>query len=384
MKNRIGPPVEGEDFVGREKEINHVWKKIEEGNHFILAAPRRVGKSSFGKKILKIANDNTWKVLELNLEGISSEKQFLKEFIYQIKEESWWASVKSNANETLMAIVDSVNSIETGVGKIEFDWSKTENLYKDLKKLLESLDNCLIMMDELTIYLNRLEVESGTKRTEYFLNWLRSFRQKSNTQIRWIFCSSVSIENYTNLNNMSYTLNDVHSLSIGAFDKSTALLLLEKLEENKTFAISDNHKNYVLKKIGWLLPYFIQLYFSKIEYEIIHNRKKITKQTLDDIYTDLLENKTLDTWVERLVDYKANAGWAKKILKINCKTAEGLTKARLIDSLTQQIPDIEEREEVVIKVLNMLLNDGYLIKEKDKYPFRSPFLRDYWFNKFVI
>jgi uncharacterized protein len=31
----------------------------------------------------------------------------------------------------------------------------------------------------------------------------------------------------------------------------------------------------------------------------------------------------------------------------------------------------------------MLTNDGYLIEEDGLYQFRSPLLRDFWFNRFV-
>lgn len=32
MHNIIGPPVTGEDFFGREKEIQYAWKSIKNGN----------------------------------------------------------------------------------------------------------------------------------------------------------------------------------------------------------------------------------------------------------------------------------------------------------------------------------------------------------------
>ena len=50
--NIIGPPVEGENFFGREKELDFAWNHIKKGNSIILSAPRRIGKSSFAKKLL--------------------------------------------------------------------------------------------------------------------------------------------------------------------------------------------------------------------------------------------------------------------------------------------------------------------------------------------
>ena len=55
MKNKAGPPVEGDDFFGREKELAYAWRKLQSGNSLLLAAPRRVGKTSFAKKLLSLA-----------------------------------------------------------------------------------------------------------------------------------------------------------------------------------------------------------------------------------------------------------------------------------------------------------------------------------------
>lgn len=43
IRNLIGPPVTGMDFIGREKELADAWKAIEDTNSLLLASPRRVG-----------------------------------------------------------------------------------------------------------------------------------------------------------------------------------------------------------------------------------------------------------------------------------------------------------------------------------------------------
>ncbi|MDR3286973.1 MAG: hypothetical protein LBT27_05990 [Prevotellaceae bacterium] len=48
--NKVGSVVEGNNFFGRTKELERALELLENGNSLILAAPRRVGKSSFSKK----------------------------------------------------------------------------------------------------------------------------------------------------------------------------------------------------------------------------------------------------------------------------------------------------------------------------------------------
>ena len=42
VKNLVGPPVVGEDFVGRKEELAEAVRMISQGNSLLLASPRRV------------------------------------------------------------------------------------------------------------------------------------------------------------------------------------------------------------------------------------------------------------------------------------------------------------------------------------------------------
>ena len=70
LTNITGAPVEGENFFGREKELDFDVKQIKAGNSLILSAPRRVGKSSFAKKVLEILGNDGWNTVEINLEEV--------------------------------------------------------------------------------------------------------------------------------------------------------------------------------------------------------------------------------------------------------------------------------------------------------------------------
>lgn len=46
ISNKIGPPVEGDDFFGREKEIRKANRLLDNNHSLLLSAPRRIGESS--------------------------------------------------------------------------------------------------------------------------------------------------------------------------------------------------------------------------------------------------------------------------------------------------------------------------------------------------
>ena len=71
------------------------------------------------------------------------------------------------------------------------------------------------------------------------------------------------------------------------------------------------------------------------------------------------------------------------LLKHICQENQGSRRENLINVLSAQHQNIEEVESAVSHLLYMLKNDGYLMEENSLYLFRSPLLRDFWFNRFV-
>ena len=49
----------------------------------------------------------------------------------------------------------------------------------------------------------------------------------------------------------------------------------------------------------------------------------------------------------------------------------------------QESSRVGDMDYLLSKVLRMLENDGYIMKKEAVRVFRSPLLRDYWFNTFV-
>lgn len=84
IRNLIGPPVTGMDFIGREKELADAWKAIEDTNSLLLASPRRVGKSSFTMKLANKAEEKGWNALYLDLQGLKDEGEFISLIIRKL------------------------------------------------------------------------------------------------------------------------------------------------------------------------------------------------------------------------------------------------------------------------------------------------------------
>lgn len=389
MKNKIGPPVEGDDFFGREKELEYAWSLIKKGHSIKLSAPRRVGKSSFAKKLLTFAEKEKWNTLEINLEEVRTEEHFVKIFIHEIEKQGWWSKLKADSKGVLNSITENLNiSLEAfgAKGSLGFQ-SKKENVYDDLKKLLDHTKPTLIMVDEVTVMLNNIlsnDPENGKKNVEFFSNWLRSFRQVSDTKIFWVFCSSVGIDNFTHQHKISHSYNDVKPFPIDAFSEETAKEFLIALSESENITMTEEITNYFLQKIGWFLPFYIQILFEKYNYFMKVNRCESCMETIDKAYNHLLDGTDFNTWDERLTGYADLEVYARMLLKNICQAKEGTEKLNLQNIIFSRVNDADKTEKITTDTLYMLRNDGYIVtNENNKYAFRSPLLRDFWFKRHV-
>ena len=367
VNNIVGAPVGERNFFGRTKEIERAIELLEDGNNLILAAPRRVGKSSFARKLIEEMELKGWKGYNFNLEKLYTESDFVRHFLREIKGDSWW---ERHIPEKLGISVKDFS--------IEFNNQK-QNIYREVEKELPHNEKTLIVLDELTVFFeNALKKEDVGR----FLEWLRGLRLEPNSKIRWIFCSSISIEHFTHTQNLSHTINDFTPHKLAELKDNEPYLLVKALSISKNIDFSDDNIEYMLKKMGWHLPFFIQIFFKEI-IELIRDGKELSKATIDTAYKNLLNiDLYFYRWTERLNDYKDEKRLAHIVLNELSRTKTGGKVNQLYDLVYNELNDTEKADTVFKPLLRLLDTDGYIINNGDKYTFRSPLLRDYWYNQY--
>lgn len=387
MKNITGPPVQGENFFGREDEFDYVWKRIEDGNNVIFPSPRRVGKTSFALKLVDKAKKEGWNIISINLEKVSTEHDFIEMFIDKLKEQSWWESAKEKGSAFIEFFKQLKPSVSYGGASLELDWkSSKENIYKKLSELLNHDEKTLIFLDELTVLLTSIikSGEGGEKDVKDFLHWLRDIRITPDSNIRWIYCSSVGIENFTHKYGISDTINDVTDYNLKSYSREQSIAMLKQLGETNDLKLSDEILKSIVTYLDYCLPFFLQIIFEKINYLSKIENITLNNDIVDIAYKSLIEEKHFNTWVERIIEqYGDNKDYAFLILKHICQEKKGSRRGLLIDILASAGLNNNKAEDITALLIYMLKNDGYLIEESNLYRFRSPLLRDFWFNRFI-
>lgn len=185
ITNKVGPPVTGDDFYGRTEELSRAIKYLDTNHSLVLSAPRRIGKTSFAKRLLEEKQSKGWKCVYIDLEGVRTQDEFLQILINKFEISGIWTEAIGVAGGIVNRIFEGVK----GIGPVKFDFShpeKSENLYTTLSEVIDHTKDTLIVIDELTLFLSTMDRNPGTlQEAGFFLNWFRSLRQVSGSKIRW-------------------------------------------------------------------------------------------------------------------------------------------------------------------------------------------------------
>lgn len=375
MKNNITSPVTDNDFFGRRKELKEAMQLLESNQSLVLSAPRRVGKSSLALKLQKLLDEKGIDNIYIDLEGIETREDFLKTLLEHFDRSALW---KSRGVESFHKIISSVK----GIGPLKFDFkdeNKISDLYYNIAQAIDHDREMVIIIDELTLFLTYREKAGGELNgVKFLLNWLRSLRQVKGTNIRWIFCGSIGLHNFTGIRNLSYTINDLAPVEIGAMNPEEAMGLLDGLLDSTGLQASEEVRKYILERLGWNVPYFIQLLVNRML--SIVGDEQLTKKTVDEAYNSIVRSNILKIWRERLLEYNGFEIMAEYALTELSRKPEGLTKDELWKAYRERvgIDNDFEKEFKFNETLGMLEHDGYLCREGGNRKFCSPLIRDWW------
>lgn len=389
ITNKIGAPVTGEDFFGRTNELAKAHRYLNEGQSLLLSAPRRIGKSSLAKKIIADKLSDNWKCVYIDLQGIATKENFLRKLINSFTGVGLMEKTVSRVKNFLGTTFYATENVELGPIKIDLKNREFfEGIYNNLSDIFDHSKDTLIVIDELPLFLGKLMDEDGNNRdeVEFLLNWFRSIRQYDNSHIRWIFCGSVGLRNFTNHHRMSKAINDLIDFHLGELNKEEAKGLMMALSKSYNLILSDNIADQTLEILQWPIPYFIQLLIDRLITNL--SNSETNEVTIDDALQAIKELSHSDyfmTWDERLDEYRELEDLARKTLESFAVVEQGLSKEKLLQVAMKGIPGSEEIKikKELTKVLEMLEHDGYIIRSSEIRKFRSPLLREWWKYKFI-
>jgi len=381
-----------EDFFDRETEQRLIWSKLET-NNLLLLAPRRVGKTSLMLRFKKDAAAHGYRCLFFSVEDIGDETAFVRKFYEKLCEVEGCEPILDRIMKSPVGnLLKKIKKVSGGGVGVEFgelsgdDWTQ---LGKTLAHALNDIkEPWLIEIDEVPLFvLKLLKLEDGQKRVRAFLSWLRVLRQE-HPDIRWTLAGSIGLDTVTARLNMGDTINDLLTVHLGPFSEESARRLLETLAESYGFILSPSVRDEIIKRVGWLLPYYLQIVFSLLRDNAPEHpeRWEPTADMVPCIFDELLSPSNrnyFDYWRQRLTEELGapDDRHATVLLNAACQDVAGSARQTLFQTLHMHIPDPEHCSDRLRYLLDVLVNDGYLVEDGDRYRFRFGLLRDFWYRR---
>lgn len=384
MKIITGPAVEGDNYYYRKYLVDKAWELIESGSHILITAPRRVGKTSLMFYLRNNPKKDHYFVY-LDTESVNNENEFYQRLVNKILK----TDLVKKSQKVLTYLKKNIPSIKNiGPNGVEFEQSKKKNFREILIPIIESIQcndsKLIIMLDEFPQTISNIVEKEGENAGRHFLQSNRELRQdtESNKNVQFIYAGSIGLENIVSRLNAVGTINDLAILRISPLTKNEANDLMDLLLENTDYDLSQKMRSYILKKIEWLIPFYVQLVISELK-EIYREEKtkKITEKIVNRAFEDMIKQRNyFEHWHTRLRNFFK--GKEYKFVKDVLNTISYNATIKSNDIFDTSVK--YELKDSYNDLLNVLIYDGYINNNDDSeiYRFNSPILRMCW-EKYV-
>ena len=388
MQNVIGQPVVGEDLYGREYELARIWELLEQGEHILMLAPRRVGKTSLMQELRRAPHEN-WDVLYVDVEGGDGPTHCIATILAALAAEPRFRS-GFEALPFSSAIKDIFARVSIGVDfdmlRVEIkdaigrEWDRAAGqLQARLTSLPGANRKLLIVIDELPVLLAEMLRAGDRREMELLLSRLRQWRQSPELRgrVHTLIGGSIGLEGVLRRARISATINDLAPFHLDSWERSTAADFLAELCRSRDFHLDSSAIAQILDLLQDPVPYHVQLFFSALGDASRGDASRVSPELIERCFSERLAGAGgtayLDHYTTRLEvalnehEYEL----AGKILSLVCRRRTGSAIGELVGS-------VESDERTFRSVIRDLEADGYLFREADQLAFRSNLLREWW------
>ena len=392
MHSSTGAWVSGDDFVGRERELEVLGSLALSFNHVLLTGQRRMGKTSVARELGGRLCNEGWKFIFIDIETAATAEDVIallasgmrevvplgarwKEFLGR----AWSTHVEevglSDFSVRFRAQVHGGNWRHVGQELIEFGAQHDQPV--------------LLVIDEVPVFLQRLlRSDDGFEQVDGFLSWLRSMvQQVPRESLSLMVTGSIGLMPLVERLGIPDRVNYLYSYRLGPWDGATSIECFNALARSEAIHLAPGVAQAVYDRLGIGIPYHVQLFFARIaDYARVQDKPMVTVADVETVYRQQLlgpEGQAgllhYETRLRQVLDEDTNYTIAMTILAEAAKLDEfdGGARQRMVARFSKLVSDANERIDAILKILE---HDGYLQYDVGQraYFFPSHWLRDYW------
>jgi len=390
LQSSVGQPAEGKNkYFHREKIVKRILRKLKKGENLLLSAPRRIGKSSILKYIKSNANKDEI-IKYIIVQSVDNEEQFFKKLYNElISDKEIFEGVrgyltKASANVKYYASKISGFSLQ---GKVEINSDASIDYYEECINLINNFQtskNIYIFIDEFPDALNNI-LEIDEKLALKFLQKNRDLRMSfSDKNLKFVYTGSTGLKNVVKKLDKLDLINDINTIQIPPFSKEEAIELIQRLvlgfkKDIEEFEISEDIVKYILEKIVWKLPYYMQIIIDELFEYYEDTGKEITIKTVDLVIGEIVKSKSkhadyFENWKKRLKNAFKDEDYIFVIEILNYIAKNDTIEYAVFYDLSLGAKVSDHRY-----ILDVLEHDGYISEDNKQYGFNSILLKEWWY-----
>ena len=393
MRNIIGQPVSGSDYFKREKIINKIYRRLENGSDLYLSAPRRVGKTSTMFYLRDSPREN-YAFVYINTESINDTEQYFKR-LFEILLDSEAVKILISKYEKTKILFENITGRVKKIGLfgVELELGEKSNgKYSEefaalLKKLNTGTEKIVLMIDEFPSTIENIHRVQGLNEALQFLKTNRTIRQESlaenmgKNRIQFIYTGSIGLQQVVNELDIPEAINDLNEIEVEPLSITEARLFTQKLLSAAKVPIKNNDIrviDYLIEKIDWLMPFYIQLTVQELIDEYDNNGEELTVEIVDAAFEKTCNRRNnihFDSYYKRLEEAYSEREYALAIKILNLIAEQEKTKK-------EELMNFDENQKLIKSIVERLEYDGYIGRLQNEYYFLSPILRRWW-NKYI-
>lgn len=384
MRNIIGPPVSGENFLFRDKQLRLGLRLMENANSFLMLGIRRTGKSSYLLEVARhIKEANVQNIcIEIDCSTYTSVLEFYKGLYEAMPKNMQTLFTKALADSKLLPekIIKYVSGV---VGKIEIGDVKVEMKEKmtAYNKTFEQIviaffkkgkNNIFLFIDELPFLFENITDGNGTVQdVQMLLTNLRNWRHAG---IPMGITGSLNLHlQLEHLGLSRKLLAGLNTVKLKAYSHKESMQMIEQLingTDHKWW--TEKHTHQLLDLLPDYIPYFIQYAFNAV---IVSNCQDVNR--IEEIYHNDIIPGLLDDFIyqfdERLKSFKGEELKAAMCILDLVASEETITLPTLQTKISENF-----NYELLIRLMNY---EFLTLSGDQQYSFTLNIIKNWWEQK---
>jgi hypothetical protein len=380
-KTIIGPPAKGDKYLPRPGIEGQFWQSLQNGEHMVFVAPRRVGKSSIMVALVAAQQVDHCMVYQ-NIESCGTTAEFYQRlWELLIAQENRPARLVEQVKKLFLARKIKGITLEGGFELEDARIDHKAVLMDLLRKLGKERVHVVLLLDEFPEVIARVHKNEGAAAAVDILHTLREMRHSDEFKhFTLVLAGSIGLHHVVAKLDRPKLVNDLRTIDVPALDVAEGHLLLDLILQGASLKVPPAVRTIILDTIGVLLPYHIQLLIADMD--ILARAAGITEATPDlveqAVQAVIARHDKFHDWESRLHTYLDEADYAYSFALLTCCAhREDLTVQEAF-ALSKTVEPATSYKNLIDDVL---VRDGYLLQTDNHLAFRSPFLKRWWANR---